>query len=77
MIINAILNKDLFMKNEIGLLSGHIWRYLDKFWKVSFLKLRVVLATTSCKLYLSLGWLFKENKTTRKSMKKGYRIFNI
>ena len=59
--------------DDIGLLAGELWRYLEGRGESSTLQLRSALKVPHSALFLSLGWLCRENKITILRDDRGYR----
>jgi hypothetical protein len=59
---------------NVGELSGVIWKYLDEFGISSTFQLKIALGVNNAMLYLALGWLLRENKINMESLDKGYKI---
>jgi len=62
------------MSEEIGLLAGKIWNFLNAKGEVSVLLLKTKLGVPSSLLYLALGWLMREEKIYIKQETKDYRV---
>ena len=50
------------MKDSIGTTAGRIWEYLTKNKETTAIKLKSDLGISNTMLYLSLGWLSREDK---------------
>lgn len=50
------------MQDEIGQTAGMVWAYLDGHGESSTLQIRSSLKITQTLLFLSLGWLAREDK---------------
>jgi hypothetical protein len=59
---------------EVGRVAGEIWRYLDRHGETSTLKLRSALKIPQSLLFLSLGWLAREDKVQIVSEDRGYLV---
>jgi len=62
------------MSEEIGLLAGKIWNFLNAKGEISVLLLKTKLGVPSSLLYLALGWLMREQKIYIKQETKDYRV---
>lgn len=50
------------MRDQIGLTSGEIWKYLIEKNNATVIELKSKLGISNTLLHLALGWLMRENK---------------
>lgn len=50
------------LKNEIGTNAGRIWQYLEENGESNSKVLKKALKLTDAKLYMAIGWLYREGK---------------
>ncbi len=50
------------MRDQIGLTSGEIWKYLTEKNNATVIELKAKLGVSNTLLHLALGWLMRENK---------------
>jgi len=62
------------MSEEVGLLAGKIWNFLNAHGEVSVLVLKTKMGVPNSLLYLALGWLLREEKIYIKKEMKDYLI---
>ncbi len=62
------------VSSNIGQLAGDVWRYLEQNGETSTLKLRSSLKVSQSLLFLSLGWLSREEKIMITPEERGYLI---
>ncbi|NIM03727.1 hypothetical protein GTN66_06225 [bacterium] len=62
------------MSEQVGLLAGKIWNFLNAKGEVPVLVLKTKLGVPNSLLYLALGWLMREEKIYIKKERKDYRV---
>jgi len=62
------------MSEQVGILAGKIWNFLNAKGEVPVLELKTKLGVPNSLLYLALGWLMREEKIYVKKEKKAYRV---
>jgi hypothetical protein len=62
------------MSEQVGLLAGKIWNFLNASGEVPVLVLKTKLGVPNSLLYLALGWLLREEKIYIKREMRDYRV---
>jgi len=62
------------MTERIGVAAGDIWKYLKEHGESSPIKIKANLGLSNTMLYLSLGWLARENKVIIVQADYSYKI---
>ena len=48
--------------DDIGLVAGTIWQYLDQHGDTNTIQIKVDLGYSNTQIFLGLGWLLREDK---------------